>query len=122
MGRVVRDHCGLTLRQGEALAVILSSVLDRGRPPTYRELADALGMACHTGAVSHLRALHAMGWIEWAEGAHDPRGITIRGARWRAAGGGRLRLVLTPHACGWRLADWLSGRIALPEKETALVA
>ena len=122
MGPAVRDHCGLTRRQGEALAVIIRSVLDRGRPPSYREMADALGMACHTGAVGHLRALARMGWIDWAEGEHDPRRISIEGAAWRAAGGGRLRLVLSDDEAGWRLADWLSGRIALPAAEGALVA
>jgi len=121
MGRVVRDHCGLTRRQGEALAVIIRSVLDRGRPPTYREMAAALGFGKHTGVVSHLRALERMGWLEWPEGRSE-RALSVRGAGWRAAGGGRLRLVLgnTPDGC--RLADWISGKIVLPAGEVARVA
>ena len=122
MGRAVRDHCGLTRRQGEALAVILRSVLDRGRPPSYREMARALGLRVHGGVVVHLRVLARAGWIDWVEGDKDPRAIRIRGATWRAAGGGRLRLELLFTEEGCRLADWLWGKIALPEKDTALVA
>jgi len=114
VGRVVRDHWGLTPRQGELLAVIIRSVLDRGRPPSYREIAGALGFAGVGEAVaSHLRPLARKGWVEWREGVGTARRLRVRGARWRAAGGGRLRLVLLDTREGCRLADWISGKIAL---------
>jgi sulfur relay (sulfurtransferase) DsrC/TusE family protein len=51
----------LTARQRDALAFLRRFRRNRGRPPTVRELADHLGVACRKTAEEHLYALARKG-------------------------------------------------------------
>ena len=56
---------GLTKKQAEVLKIVPDG-LDRGLPPTVRELQGLIGSsAYHTNARSHLLALRAKGYLEW---------------------------------------------------------
>lgn len=54
----------LTGRQREVVLEILNSIIERGYPPTLRELAVSLGVKQTEGVRGHLRALVTKQWIE----------------------------------------------------------
>lgn len=54
----------LTDRQCELLAFIREHHAKHGYPPTFREMASALGVASTNGINDHLRALEKKGYIE----------------------------------------------------------
>lgn len=71
---------GITDRQAEALAFIRDTIERRGRPPTYREMGLALGIASTNGVRYFLDALESKGLIE--RDARISRGIRLtRGGR-----------------------------------------
>jgi len=65
----------LTPRQSEALAVIRRWIHDNGYPPTYREVADAMGMSSTNAASEMLLRLHEIGVIQLVPG--KSRGIRL---------------------------------------------
>ncbi len=54
---------GLTQRQQQVLEFIAAYVNERGYPPTYQEIADALGITSKQGVVRHLEALIRKGYL-----------------------------------------------------------
>ena len=73
MGLVPKE---LTARQGETLRLIRKSILERGYPPTLRELGDWMGIRSTNGVNDHLLALQAKGFL-----TRDPmfsRGIVLK--------------------------------------------
>ena len=66
----------LTSRQGEVLALVVLSIREHGRPPTLREIADALGVRRTNTAKDHLLALERKGHVRLLPGA---RGIQVVG-------------------------------------------
>lgn len=65
----------LTPRQQAALALICRSVVDRGYPPTVRELGAELGLSSSNSVLNVLRRLQAKGYLD-----RDPgvvRGIRV---------------------------------------------
>ncbi len=54
---------GLTERQHQVLDFIATYVKERGYPPSYQEIADALGIASKQGVVRHLEALIRKGYL-----------------------------------------------------------
>jgi SOS-response transcriptional repressor LexA len=54
----------LTERQQEMLAFIRSQVRSRGYPPTFREIAKAMGIHSPNGVLCHIKALVRKGRIE----------------------------------------------------------
>lgn len=65
----------LTKKQEEVLSWIETSVQKTGQAPTVRELQERLGCASPMGAVSHLNALEAKGYITKLDG--KARGIML---------------------------------------------
>ncbi|MBI4702711.1 MAG: transcriptional repressor LexA [Deltaproteobacteria bacterium] len=54
---------GLTARQEEVLGFIRDSILDRGYPPTLREIGAHMGIRSTNGVNDHLRALERKGYL-----------------------------------------------------------
>jgi LexA DNA binding domain len=54
---------GLTDRQAQVLSYIRSSILDRGYPPTLREIGAHMGIRSTNGVNDHLRALERKGYL-----------------------------------------------------------
>lgn len=73
MGRPHRDD-----RRDAALACIEASWQRHGRGPTYRELAEAMGLRSVSGAVYHVRVLLAAGCV--TSRSRTPR--TLRVVEW----------------------------------------
>lgn len=65
----------LGLRQKKILEHILSTVEERGYPPSVREIADAVGLASPSTVHAHLEALQSKGYIR--KDATKPRAIEI---------------------------------------------
>jgi repressor LexA len=67
----------LTERQGQILSYLKRFVLQRGYPPTHRQIGDHFGIGSTNGVVGHLKALEKKWFIR-----REPmisRGITIVG-------------------------------------------
>src|ERR671925_207972 len=62
-------------RQKKVLDFILSTVEERGYPPSVREIADAVGLASPSTVHAHLEALQRKGYIR--KDATKPRAIEI---------------------------------------------
>lgn len=62
-------------RQKKILEHILSTVEERGYPPSVREIADAVGLASPSTVHAHLEALQSKGYIR--KDATKPRAIEI---------------------------------------------
>lgn len=54
----------LTRRQQALLTAILDHDRAHGRPPTIREIGDAVGISSTNGVTDHLKALERKGYIE----------------------------------------------------------
>ncbi len=54
---------GLTQRQQQVLEFIATYLSERGYPPTYQEIADALNITSKQGVVRHLEALIRKGYL-----------------------------------------------------------
>lgn len=53
----------LTKRQAQCLQFMLRHVMAHGYQPSYRDIADHLGMRSHNGVVGHIKALQDKGVI-----------------------------------------------------------
>ncbi|MEM9696965.1 MAG: transcriptional repressor LexA, partial [Myxococcota bacterium] len=54
---------GLTARQEQVLRFIRQSIVDRGYPPTLREIGAHMGIRSTNGVNDHLRALERKGYL-----------------------------------------------------------
>ncbi len=54
---------GLTDRQAQVLSYIRQSIVDRGYPPTLREIGAHMGIRSTNGVNDHLRALERKGYL-----------------------------------------------------------
>ncbi len=54
---------GLTARQDQVLCFIRQSIVDRGYPPTLREIGAHMGIRSTNGVNDHLRALERKGYL-----------------------------------------------------------
>jgi repressor LexA len=54
---------GLTARQDQVLCFIRQSIIDRGYPPTLREIGAHMGIRSTNGVNDHLRALERKGYL-----------------------------------------------------------
>lgn len=63
----------LSPRQRDVVDYICSTVAQRGIPPTYREIGDALGIASTNGVADHVKALIRKGYLKKVGGA--PGGV-----------------------------------------------
>ena len=54
---------GLTARQDQVLRYIRQSIIDRGYPPTLREIGAHMGIKSTNGVNDHLRALERKGYL-----------------------------------------------------------
>ena len=70
------DAEGLTARQRRILEVIRDAVLDRGYPPSIREIADRVGLASSSSAAHQLKVLQAKGFL--FRDPHRPRALEVR--------------------------------------------
>lgn len=59
----------LSPRQRDVVDYICSTVAQRGIPPTYREIGDALGIASTNGVADHVKALIRKGYLRKVGGA-----------------------------------------------------
>ncbi len=57
------DREELTDRQQEVLSFIQSSIVDRGYPPTLREIGEKMGIRSTNGVNDHLKALEKKGFL-----------------------------------------------------------
>ena len=63
----------LSPRQRDVVNYIASTVAQRGIPPTYREIGDALGIASTNGVADHVKALIKKGYLRKVGGS--PGGV-----------------------------------------------
>src|ERR1043165_3014766 len=54
---------GLTDRQQQVLSYIRQSIVERGYPPTLREIGNFMGIRSTNGVNDHLRALERKGFL-----------------------------------------------------------
>jgi repressor LexA len=66
----------LSPRQRDVLDFIATMLEQRGIPPTYREIGDALGIASTNGVADHVKALERKGFIA-KEGGGAARGLRL---------------------------------------------
>lgn len=66
----------LSPRQSDVLQVIREALEERGIPPTYREIGDALGIASTNGVADHVKALVKKGYVKKAGGG-AARGLQL---------------------------------------------
>lgn len=66
----------LSTRQRDVLDFIIAAVQQRGMPPTYREIGDALGISSTNGVADHVKALVRKGYLRKAGGG-AARGIQL---------------------------------------------
>jgi repressor LexA len=59
----VAEMQGLTARQDQVLRFIRQSIIDRGYPPTLREIGAHMGIKSTNGVNDHLRALERKGYL-----------------------------------------------------------
>lgn len=78
----------LTDRQREVLAVIARFWGESGRTPTYREIAERIGIASFTGVFCHLKALSRKGYVRLVRpaGSNTITAVEIPGLTDRAKG------------------------------------
>ena len=70
----------LTDRQQEAFDLVRQSIIDRGYPPTLRELAGWMGVRGTRGISDHLLAIQRKGYLRLAGASHGAaRGILLTG-------------------------------------------
>ncbi len=67
---------GLTARQTDVLQFIMKTVDERGFPPSYREIGDALGIASTNGVADHVKALVRKGYLR-KEAGGTARGLAL---------------------------------------------
>lgn len=70
------DRAPLTERQNEAYQFIRSYLDEHRRPPTLKEIGNALGIASTNGVYKLLQALERKGWIEREK--HRARSLRLR--------------------------------------------
>lgn len=63
----------LSRRQRDVVDFICSTVAQRGIPPTYREIGDALGISSTNGVADHVKALIRKGYLKKVNGS--PGGV-----------------------------------------------
>jgi len=84
---------GLTARQEQVLCFIRQSILDRGYPPTLREIGAHMGIRSTNGVNDHLRALERKGYLtreDMKSRALRPRDLNLGTARKSDAGDGEM--------------------------------
>jgi hypothetical protein len=69
----------LTVRQRQVLRLIVSHLLEVGRPPTFRWLMDKLDIGSPNGMVCHFEALAKKGFIEVDH--FEAHGVRLVGAK-----------------------------------------
>ena len=70
------DAEGLTARQRRILEVIRDALVDRGYPPSIREIADRVGLASSSSAAHQLKVLQTKGFL--FRDPHRPRALEVR--------------------------------------------
>lgn len=68
----------LTERQRTILEVIRTSVVNRGYPPSIREIGDAVGLTSTSSVAHQLRTLERKGYLR--RDPNRPRAVDVRGA------------------------------------------
>jgi repressor LexA len=68
----------LTERQRTILNVIRASVINRGYPPSIREIGDAVGLTSTSSVAHQLRTLERKGYLR--RDPNRPRAVDVRGA------------------------------------------
>ena len=71
----VQTGAALTARQERILEMIRASVLDRGYPPTMREIGEAVGLTSTSSVKHQLQALETKGYLR--RDANLPRAIDV---------------------------------------------
>jgi repressor LexA len=71
----VQTDAALTARQERILEMIRASVLDRGYPPTMREIGEAVGLTSTSSVKHQLQALETKGYLR--RDANLPRAIDV---------------------------------------------
>jgi repressor LexA len=66
---------GLTVRQQRVLDVIKQTVLDRGYPPSIREIGEAVGLTSSSSVAHQLKALQAKGFLR--RDPNRPRAVEV---------------------------------------------
>ena len=73
----------LSPRQRDVLDFISAAIAQRGLPPTYREIGDALNIRSTNGVADHVKALIRKGYVKKLTGEADAglaRGLQLTGA------------------------------------------
>jgi hypothetical protein len=90
---------GLTARQRQVLRLIVSHLLEVGRPPTFRWLMERLDIGSPNGMMCHFEALAKKGYIEVDH--FEAHGVRLVGAK--------LTLAYHDDEQGRRLREALEG-------------
>lgn len=68
----------LSQRQADVLDFVVQAIENRGLPPSYREIGDALGIASTNGVSDHVKALIKKGYLKKIEGGSGKaRGLQL---------------------------------------------
>jgi repressor LexA len=71
------DATGLTPRQQRVLTVIRESLVDRGYPPSMREIGEKVGLTSSSSVAHQLRTLEEKGYIK--RDPNRPRALSVAG-------------------------------------------
>ena len=75
----------LTARQQECFTLIMQGITENGFPPTFRELAKAMGVKSTSAIADHLLRLEREGYVTIeSRGGRKDRAIKVVGYRWMA--------------------------------------
>lgn len=91
----------LTGRQREVLRALCDHMREYGRPPTVREMMEALGLTSPNALRCHVKALKKRGYLEPAGPDVTARSLRLAGAR--------LVLEYTDDEAGRRLREAVEG-------------
>jgi repressor LexA len=73
------DMSTLTPRQQELYGYLAEFLAEQGYPPSYREIAEALGIRSTNGVSAHLNALERKGYIERPSDGGRARALRLTG-------------------------------------------
>lgn len=68
-------HKGITKRQKEVLEIINEHVIEKGYPPSYREIAFRMNISSSATIQGFLNSLKLKGFVTWEPG--QPRTLKV---------------------------------------------
>lgn len=107
----------LTMPQQRVYDFIRRRILERGHPPTIREICAEMGFSSPNGVICHLRPLEKKGYIHWRSGRDfaQPRTMTLASAEIvveQVKGTVRVSVAGRPEFTRAEWVEWLKAELA----------